>query len=317
MVPVIFDGLENRDGYQPNFLEMGRQTVPLPALTGRGKSVAAKLDDGSTELAYHKFSVVMHKGRRLALFTASNVDWRPESRRIDGRKPTRGELTGLPEGVAEQWVTDWRISEDDQLPDLFFTKDAGAFDKGHIVRRDDVAWGRSFKDMQKANGDTYHTTNCSPQVKQFNQSAQGDDNWGDLENLVQQQTKAERACIFAGPVLAEDDPQFRGRIVADGSTTLVRIPRRFWKVVVVNDPDEGPQAFGFLLEQDLDNVPLEFAVPVAWRRHMRPVKEIEELLFGLAEMPFLKKHDQFDTDEGRRLNESVRASSFAPRGDTR
>ena len=34
------------------------------------------------------------------------------------------------------------------------------------------------------NGDTYHTTNCSPQVAGFNRAANGEDNWGDLENLV-------------------------------------------------------------------------------------------------------------------------------------
>src|SRR5262249_52405439 len=135
------------------------------------------------ELKYHRFSVVMHRGRRLALFTASNLDWRASQRTINGKKPTRSQLSGLADGQIEQWVTDWRIPKEHQLPDLFFTRDNGAFDKGHIVRRDDVAWGKTFEEIQKGNGDTYHTTNCSPQVAGFNQSARGEDNWGDLEVL--------------------------------------------------------------------------------------------------------------------------------------
>jgi endonuclease G, mitochondrial len=304
-VPIIYDGLEHREGYRDDFLDLdGGETVPLPQLTELGESVAAKLEDGSTELKYHKFSVVMHKGRRLALFTAANVDWREQSRLIDGEKPTRDELTGIPEGTAEQWVTDWRIPEEHQLPDLFFTKDDGAFDKGHIVRRDDVAWGTSFEDMQMSNGDTYHTTNCSPQVSGFNQGSKGKDNWGDLENLVQQETKAEKAITFSGPILAADDPLFNGR--DQTGRVLVRIPRKFWKIVLVKG-DTGPQAYGFVLEQDLSNVQLEMAVPEQWRRFMRSIAEIEKSLNGLATLDFLQQFDQIDSEEGRRIAEGVAA----------
>jgi endonuclease G, mitochondrial len=275
----------------------------LPKLTTLGKSVAAKLEDGSTELKYHKFSVVVHKGRRLALFTASNVDWRPDTHKVNGKKPTRKELTGLPDKTAEQWVTDWRIAEDEQLPDIFFSEDDGAFDKGHLVRRDDVAWGSSFEDIQKGNGDTYHTTNCSPQIKDFNQASQGEDNWGDLENLVQKETKAEKACIFAGPVLEEDDPQFRGTMSEDGTKVLIRIPRSFWKIIVVNDGDL--KAYGFVLEQDLANVPLEFAVPTPWKKFMKSIDDIEALLNGLADLKHLKPFDQFDSNEAVRINEAI------------
>jgi endonuclease G len=184
------------------------------------------------------------------------------------------------------------------LPDLFFTRDNGAFDKGHIVRRDDVCWGKSFEDIQKGNGDTYHTTNCSPQVAAFNRSVQGEDNWGDLEVLVQKQTKAERAIVFAGPVLADDDRWFRGR--DESGTTLVQVPRRFWKIVVVKGAD-GPEAYGFLLEQDLSLVPLEFAVPVNWRRQMARISEIEGLLNGLARLPALESADHFESPAGVEL----------------
>ncbi|MDO9021354.1 MAG: DNA/RNA non-specific endonuclease [Deltaproteobacteria bacterium] len=299
VLPVIRPGLSRRRGYRPDFLGAD-DLVPLPALTAKGLAVAAKLDDGSTELRYHHFSVVLHKRRRLALFTAANVDWRPEARLVDGRKPTRAELTGLPDNAAEMWATDSRVAEDHQLPDDFYTRDDGAFDKGHLVRREDVCWGRSFDDIQKANGDTFHTTNCSPQVKGFNQSAQGVDNWGDLENMVQKETRAERVMVFSGPVLADDDEFFHGR--DQRGPVSIQIPRSFWKIVVAKT-DEGLRAYGFALEQDLAKVPLfeEFVVPPAWQRYRRSVSDIEEMLGGWVDLGWFKRHDGVDTDEARRM----------------
>lgn len=300
-VPIIHPGLEGREGYRPDFLGLTGDKVPLPELTSQGKKVAAKLDDGSFELKYHHFSVVVHKHRRLALFTAANVDWREESRLVDGRKPSRKQLTGLGPNDIERWVTDPRVPDAHQLPDVFYTRDRGAFDKGHLVRRDDVAWGTSFDDIQKGNGDTFHTTNCSPQVASFNQSARGQDNWGDLENLVQKQTKAETVCVFAGPVLADDDPIFTGRDLR--GEAKVQVPRKYWKVIVAKG-DDGPQAFGFMLEQDLSGVDLELTIPEAWKRYMVRIADIEASLNGLAKLTWLKKHDQFEDDEG--LAEAVR-----------
>ena len=308
-VPVIFDGLEHREGYRGDFLDLADGSlVPIPALTDLGHDAAAPLSDGSQELKYHKFSVVMHRERRLAILTASNVDWRAQSRTVDGHIPSRRELTGLPDNTIEQWVTDTRIAAEHQLPDLFFTKDGGAFDKGHIVRRDDVCWGTSFQDMQMANGDTYHTTNCTPQVGVFNRSQKGTDNWGDLENLIQHETNAEKAIVFAGPVLAPDDRHFHGR--DETGPIRVAVPTRFWKIVLVSG-DEGPQAFGFLLEQDLSNVPLdqEFIVPAPWRRFMRRIGDIEPLLFGLADLSWLKERDQFDGPEAVRLRDALRSDA--------
>ena len=296
-VPIIFDGLEHRDGYQPDFLG-GGVTIDIPDRTALGKGVTAKLEDGSDELRYHKFSVIMHRGRRLALLTAANVDWRSQKRLINGKKPSREELTGIPEGTLEEWVTDWRISEDHQLPDIFFTKDRQSFDKGHVVRRDDVAWGDSFDDMQMSNGDTYHTTNCTPQTSAFNQSSKGVDNWGDLENMIQSETKAEKAIVFGGPVLAANDPFFDG--VTHQGAIKVKIPRKFWKIVVVRGT-AGPEAYGFVLKHDLSDVQMrveEFVVPAKWERFMEPLSEIEKLLKGLVTLDGLKAFDRFNSTEG-------------------
>ncbi|WP_437313486.1 DNA/RNA non-specific endonuclease [Sorangium sp. So ce385] len=303
--PVIYDDLESRAGYDACFLELDDGAeVPLPALTAAGKRIVARLDDDSFELKYHHFSVVMHKKRRLALFTASNIDWRRESRCVDGRKPTRRQLTGLEEWAQEQWVTDPRIPESCQLPDVFYAKDGGAFDKGHVVRRSDVAWGDSFEDMQKANGDTYHITNCSPQIAALNRSTSGENNWESLEDLVRRETKTEKACAFAGPVLDEGDRRFDGR--GERGPVSIQIPWRFWKIVVTKGKS-GPKAFGFVLEQDLRSVPLreELIVPVGWTPYIKSIDEIEQLLRGWVKLDDLKSFDQTGTEEGVRIGDKL------------
>ena len=115
---------------------------------------------------------------------------------VYGRRPVREALRGRRE-VLELWTTDERIDARHQLPDRFYTDDGGAFDKGHLVRRDDVCWGSSFEDIQMANGDTYHTTNCSPQISSLNQAARGDYNWGDFEGEIQRITKSEKIPTIA------------------------------------------------------------------------------------------------------------------------
>ncbi len=303
-MPKIAPRLDQRDGYDPAFLELdGGDKVPLPTLTEDGKNLVSRLDDGSHKLKYHKFTICMHKIRRMALFTAANVDWRDEMRRVNGRTPSRKELNGFTSDASERWVTDERIPQMHQLPDRFYTKDGGAFDKGHLVRRNDVTWGTSFADMQKANGDTFHTTNCSPQTSGFNQSASGEDNWGDLENLVQRETAGERAIVLSGPVLADDDLRFEG--IDERGDVHIQIPSRFWKIVVVKGHG-GPEVFGFVQEQDLSDIPLEFAVPQRWLRQMESVENIEKLLFGAAKLDWYKQYDQFERETGRRVRRRLR-----------
>jgi endonuclease G len=292
-VPKIYPDINSREGYQEEFLEFANgELVPLPKLSAAGKKVAAKLDDGSNVLRYHKFSVVVHKLRRLAMFTAANVDWRPENRTINDRKPSRKELNGFTGNEREDWVMDPRIPPDQQVPDYFFKNDRNTFDRGHLVRRDDVAWGNSFKDMQMGNGDTFHMPNCSPQTAGFNQAAEF--NWGALENMVQQQTRTEKVCVFSGPVFDEKDRYFHG-LIKSGVDVSIQIPRRFWKIIVSNNGGK-PAAFGFLLRQELAAVDLhaEMAVPDAWKKYMTPISEIEGLLNGWTSLAWFKKYDQHD-----------------------
>ena len=196
--PIVDSDYSTRKGYAENFLG---EPVPLP--TVKDTSVVAKMDNGKHVIPYEHFSVIVHKQRRLALLTASNVEGNTADRAPEPGDYGRDSLGGLGPNDQEKWVTDPRIPELHQLPDKFYNKDGGAFDKGHIVRREDVNWGRSYDQIQRANGDTFHTTNCSPQVKGFNRSP---GRWGALENDVLSQAKgkpkdgvSQRFCLFAGP----------------------------------------------------------------------------------------------------------------------
>lgn len=304
----------SRRGYRVSFLE-GR-SVPMPRPVNPG--LLAPLKSGGTRLDYQHFSVLMHRQRRMAWITASNVTREDRLRRPEsGRDYTRKGLGGLGPSDSERWFEDSRLDRRYQLPDAFFTQDGGAFDKGHIVHRDDIAWGTTYEEVVRANGDTFHVTNCSPQVAQFNQSARGEDNWGDLENLVFARAAQERLCVFAGPVLAPDDETFVGR-GQDGNVLRVRIPSRYWKVIVSATPT-GIAAYGFVLEQDLSGVELEFVVAENFRRLQVPLSAIEESA-GVDFGDDLRAADTFESQEGVDLAEQgglVRTARFvAPDRET-
>lgn len=288
--PVHDEDYSAREGYDPDFLAI---TVPLPEVTDT--DAVAKLENGSHVIPYFHFSLVMHRERRLALFTAANVDASPARKQPEpGRKYTRDALGGLGENDREQWFPDPRLRGTDQLPDRFFEKDNKAFDKGHLVRREDVAWGYTYEEVQLANGDTFHTTNCAPQVAGFNRSNHKD-NWGALEDVVLKQAADQRLTVFSGPVLSDTDRRFVG--VDERSKIRVQIPEQYWKVVVAVDGGEL-KTFAFLLRQNLAGVPLEFAVSPAWEQKMLPLRELEAMLGIIRFAQALHDGDQAGTPQG-------------------
>lgn len=287
----------SRGGYRDNFLRGFKVTMPRPV----DESMLAPLKAGGTRLDYQNFSVLMHKQRRIAWITAANVTREARLRRPEaGRDYTRKGLGGLGPNDTERWFEDSRLESRYQLPDVFFTKDRGTFDKGHIVRRDDVAWGSTYNELVRGNGDTFHVTNCSPQIAQFNQSARGEDNWGDLENLVFAGAAQEQLCVFAGPVLTTDDETFVGR-GDDGEPLRVRIPARYWKVIVAAT-ETGISAHGFMLEQDLSGVDLEFVMPSNFQRLQLPLSAIEEAA-GIDFGDEMRNADAWDSQESMDLAE--------------
>lgn len=290
----------DRRGYDPQFLG-----IDLPLPEGCDPSILARLADGSTVIPYTHFSLAMHAKRRLALFTASNVRNDRAAREPEqGGDYRRGALAGLQDGDTEKWFTDPRLRGIEQLPDRFFTKDRKAFDKGHLVRRDDVAWGETYAELRQANGDTYHVTNCSPQVADFNRP-NGHENWGDLEKAVLKQATDQRLSVFAGPMLADDDPVFKG--VDDKGGVSVRIPRAYWKVIAAPD-GAGLGAYAFVLEQDLSGVAMEkVTFGAQWRRFMIPIKDLEDRLKLVRFPDAFHDADRFATSAGRALADIAKA----------
>ena len=277
--PIIDENYDNRTGFDESFLGI---STPLPELND--DSIAARmLESDEVVVPYEHFSVVMHQERRMAIYTAANVDWSRKARRPEpGRNYTRDGLGGFSENDVEQWVPEPRLDDAHQVPDVFYKRDANSFDKGHLVRRDDVCWGADYAQVRRANGDTYHMTNCSPQIAGFNRAPQG--LWGLLENLVQAQGATERYNVFAGPVLADDDRYFDGK-GPRGANLRLLIPDEFWKVVV-SVRNGQLEAHALLLQQDLSDVPpgAEFVLTGEWVHRMTSIPALEEKI-GLFRFP--------------------------------
>ena len=281
--PIVDHDYGGRKGFDTRFLGI---TTSLPRVTDA--AVVAPMLNGKKVIPYEHFSVVLHARRRMPIFTASNVDWRNGPRRPEpGRDYTRDGLSGLGKNDIEKWVIDTRVDAQYQIPDRFYNNDHGAFDKGHIVRRDDVCWGKTYAEVQRANGDTFHLTNCTPQRGNFNRS-QLSGIWGDLENFIGAQADKAQYCIFAGPVLSDDDETFPG-------AEQVQIPTRFWKVVCAVK-DGALQVFAFVLEQDVSDLPLEFQVTAEWRKRQVSLKELEKIV-GLVKFP--KAYHTADTGKAK------------------
>lgn len=245
----------NRKGYDPNFLGGGALRVPLPRLSGAMKAKAAinkqAVGENRYVLPYHHYSVVMNKERRLAYFTAVN---------IDGNKDEKIKREN------DKWFIDPRIGKDEQTNNEVYA--ANPLDRGHLVRRLDPAWGDSEQLAKVANDDTFHFTNCSPQHKNFNQNQT---TWAGLENYILENANREnfRASVFTGPVLSDDDPPYRG----------VHLPRQFWKVAVMVKESGDMSATAYLLSQaslieDIADENFSFG---AYKTFQVPIHEVEEL----------------------------------------
>jgi DNA/RNA endonuclease G (NUC1) len=78
-----------------------------------------------------------------------------------------------------------------------------------------------------------------------------------LENEIKSQLNFvdNRAILFAGPVLDnENDP------IAEYNQVKIQYPLKFWKIVVVNDENDGLTSYGFILDQS--NVVNKFGLEV-------------------------------------------------------
>jgi endonuclease G, mitochondrial len=248
-------------GYETSFLGI---PVPLPTLTEEQRRNAAKNSDAAqgqdpTVLPYTHFSLVMNRRRQLAYYTVVNID---------------GASTKDLNRVRDRWYFDSRIAESEQIGEQLYARNA--LDRGHLVRRLDPVWGDQSR---RANDDTFHFTNCSPQHERFNQ---GQDLWQGIENFILDKASAKdkKVTVFTGPVMADDDPLYKG----------VRLPLAFWKIIAYVKADGSLATAAYVLEQEQlieDMLGLEAAFDAgSFRVSLDHIKERTNLDFD-----YLKAHE--------------------------
>ncbi|MBN9756926.1 DNA/RNA non-specific endonuclease [Pseudonocardia sp. Ae406_Ps2] len=226
-------------GFDQDFLGVA---TPMPTLPG--------ID--TVLLPYTHFSTLHRPDRRLAAATAVA---------IDGATLRQLERS-------DDWRLDDRLPAEQQAgPELYADND---LDRGHLVRRQDPVWGEPAE-AATAESDTFHYTNAAPQAAAFNQDKQ---TWGGLEDYLLDNAgdNDRRLVVFTGPVLADDDPEYRG----------VLVPRLFWKIgAFVTGGALGTTAY--LLDQtpelgDLAEPPAGDPPPLGpYRTFQVPVARIGEL----------------------------------------
>lgn len=216
---------DNRPGFDPNFLGV---QLPLPKLDNTVARLAAPVRGGGMELKYYNYSVIMNANRRMAFVSAVN---------LNGKAPVRYKREG-----GDRWFFDPRIDKALQIGNQLYANNP--YDRGHLTRRNDAAWGDTEEEAKRANDDTFHFTNCTPQHEVFNQSTKADQRgvllWGNIEKHIEKEASRDgRLCVFNGPILRRDDPIYRN----------VAIPREFWKVVACMGDSGSLRALAFKLSQ--------------------------------------------------------------------
>ncbi|WP_426293291.1 DNA/RNA non-specific endonuclease [Dyadobacter endophyticus] len=231
-----YDNREKK-GYNPLFLEGHK--IELPEVRQERRDEIYQVDGEDLILKYYHYSLVMNKKRRMMMWGALNADYNKKNKEL-----TRKKLG------TDDWRTDDRIPGMYQITRKELYDPAKNIDLGHIIRRDDSAWGDSDKEIEFANSDTFHYTNCTPQHEAFNQATPNGYDihgiWGELENHIVSQLKVvgNKAIIFAGPVLDNaHDPK------ADFGSGKIQYPLKFWKIIVVNTEEDGLVSYGFVLDQ--------------------------------------------------------------------
>lgn len=274
----------NRSGYRANFLGTGARRVPLPVLSPALQAKAAVNRQAAVGadpyvLPYHHFSIAMNRERKMAFYTAVNIDGRVSFR---VRRET------------DRWIKDPRIGRDEQTGESLYA--GNPLDRGHLVRRLDPAWGDSFEVAKFANDDTFHFTNCTPQHQGFNQNQ---DTWAGLEDYILNNADNEdfKVSVFTGPVLRAADPVYRD----------VRLPRQFWKVVVMVKPGGQLSATAYLLSQagllqDLEEA-FVFGPYKTFQVKVRRVEQLTGLSFGNLRT--------FDPKENLEADAAVEINSYS------
>jgi endonuclease G len=246
----------NRKGYNADFLGDGFK-VHLPKLEEYLVPLTARLlaNDNEYVLKYHNYSVVMHKARKLAIYSAANVKF---SERYEMSRPK------------DVWRLDPRIPASAQLGEFYYARNN--FDRGHLTRREDLEFGPKRVDALDSAADTFHFTNCAPQHSRFNQSKAI---WQGIErHILEESIKSEKfnAQIITGTVLDEGDPLYKG----------LQYPLRYWKIAAAINAKDDLFATAYIASQEdvIDEFGIEAApeIPFApFKMFQVKISEIERL----------------------------------------
>lgn len=289
---------DDRNGFQTGFLDTAKPELevwlPEPNLALKAL-LAPRLDGDGTVLAYHNYSLAMHARRRVAVYSAANVDF---SHRFALNRP------------ADVWRFDPRIAQEHQLGNWYYAKNN--FDRGHLTRREDLEFGLEPLDALISAADTCHWTNCTPQHGRFNQNKEI---WQGIERYVLEESiynNRVRAQVITGPVLDQGDPEYKG----------VPYPLQYWKVVAAQRADGRLFATAYIASQEaviaqygIESTDAPFGAYKTFQTKITEIERLTGLAFthGPSRAPLSQCDplDQPDTPRRPRRRPSAATESFA------
>jgi len=212
--------------YQENFIQ--NFSIPLPKISKSVSQIATLIDsDDASIIEYPHYCCVMHKARRLAFYSACN---------IDGGSIGDVDRSG-------DFKPEARIESSFQTGNEFYEGRNDIFDKGHLTKYEDVMWGtNSASELKKLGDITFRFPNCVPQHQTFNRGM-----WSSLEKYILDQETDKlnlRICLFTGPLLQQSDPVLIEKI--NGKS--YKVPVLFWKVIIYSQNNKL-YGVGFIMSQ--------------------------------------------------------------------
>lgn len=251
----------NRNGFETTFLDATNpdMEIRLPEPDASlAQLLAPRIDGTGHVLNYQNYSLAMHAERRMAVYSAANVDF---SRRYALSRP------------ADVWRFDPRIAQKHQLGNWYYAKNN--FDRGHLTRREDLEFGETPQEALISAADTCHWTNCTPQHGRFNQSKEL---WQAIERYILEESifsNKVRAQVITGPIFDEGDPTYKD----------IQYPLQYWKVVAAPRVNGALFATAYIASQEA--VIAQYGIEAtdapfgAFKTFQTTIAEIERLT-GLA-----------------------------------
>lgn len=241
-------------GYNPEFLGTDFP-LPMPSfsptLVGNVLRKPELRDDIYVD--YINFTVIMNRVRRSPLVTALNID----QNLLKKVQRKRG------------WDIDTRVGRKYQLDNDYYANNY--WDRGHLARRANAAWGNSKQEARRASDATFFFTNAALQHENFNQ-----DEWLALENWVRNLTLDQNGLIteFTGPIYGGFD-----RRVTPSGRQPAEVPSGFFKIVCfINGQTQELDVRAFIMWQDADALADKRGKELFnFQRYQVTVSEIEEL----------------------------------------